>query len=126
MSDNEERQELELEALKAIYPELIDLRNEQKIKNHNRKTHRQQTWRPLEILITIKPNEENVYVQLDLVVRCSNKYPKEAPSFEFKNLVGIPNAIVQELERELIDLSKELASKDEEGLFMLISKGMII
>ena len=49
--------------------EIIDLREGIKIKQ-NRKNQRQPTWKPLEIQITIKPNTENVHVQIDLVVKC--------------------------------------------------------
>lgn len=122
MTDNEERQELELSSLKAIYPELIDLRNERKT-HQNRKHNRQPTWRPLEIQITLKPSSDDGYVQTDLHVKCSAKYPKQAPDLiEIRNAVGLSNATVEQLEKELIELSNELADKDEESLFMCFSK----
>lgn len=128
MSGNEERQESELLALTAIYPELIDLRNEQKndLKTERKTTHRknrQPTWRPLEFEITLKPNSENVYVQLDLYVKCNNKYPKEQPELiQIKNSVGLSNVLIQQILNDLIELTKELAGKDEESLFMMINK----
>jgi len=126
MTDNEERQELELSSLKHIYPEIIDLRTERKTTHQttqNRRNNRQPSWRPLDVQITLKPNSENIYVQVDLHVKCTQKYPKEAPELiEIKNVSGLANSNVQQLENELIELSKDLAEKDEESLFMCISK----
>lgn len=127
MADNEERQESELLALNAIYPELIDLRNEQR--TEQRKTtqrkhaNRQPTWRPLELQITLKPNVEEVHVQADLYVKCSDRYPQQAPEqLQVKNAVGLSNVAIEQLEGELAELANELAEKDEESLFMCISK----
>lgn len=130
MSDNEERQESELLALNAIYPELVDLRNERneprKATQHNRKNvNRQPSWRPLELQITLKPNTEEVHVhcRVDLYVKCGDKYPQRAPEqLQIKNVVGLSNVAVEQLEGELVELANELAEKDEESLFMCINK----
>ena len=127
MSDNEERQESELLALNAIYPELIDLRNaaeQRKATQHNRKNvNRQPSWRPLELQIALKPNIDEVHCRVDLYVKCGEKYPRQAPEqLQIKNVVGLSNVAVGQLERELVELAKELAEKDEESLFMCISK----
>ena len=89
MSDNEERQESELLALNAIYPELNDLRNERKI-IHRKNRQQQSTWRPLELQITLKPNsDEDVFVQCDLFIKCNLKYPQQSPDLIIKNVVGL-------------------------------------
>lgn len=128
MSENEERQESELLALNAIYPELVDLRNERneprKATQHNRKNvNRQPTWRPLELQITLKPNIDEAHCRVDLYVKCGDKYPRQAPEqLAIRNVVGLSNVAVEQLQSELIELANELAEKDEESLFMCISK----
>ncbi|KAJ8673725.1 hypothetical protein QAD02_004987, partial [Eretmocerus hayati] len=81
----QDRQNNELEVLKAIFgEELRDLR-----KNKNKKK-----WQPLDICLTLTPQRgmsgpAEVFAQVDLHVICGEKYPQEVPKIELQNGKGI-------------------------------------
>lgn len=62
-------------------------------------------------------------MQVDLYVKCGDRYPQQAPEqLQIQNVVGLSNVAIEQLEGELVELANELAEKDEESLFMCISK----
>nr|CAD7397392.1 unnamed protein product [Timema cristinae] len=72
----QERQENEMEALKAIFArEMRDVRNDQAWG----------LWSPLDLIITVTPQQgssgpQEAHVTIDLHIICSSKYPDELPS----------------------------------------------
>ncbi|BFZ11743.1 hypothetical protein BsWGS_14782 [Bradybaena similaris] len=92
-----ERQDEELQVLESIFGrDVIDLR-------------RKAAWnvfQPLELKLTLKPqqsmgDEGNVYVQLDMVIKCPPKYPDVVPEISLTNPKGLSNQLVAELKAEL-------------------------
>ncbi|XP_043271459.1 eIF-2-alpha kinase GCN2 [Venturia canescens] len=108
-----DRQENELEVLKSIFgDELKDLR-----KNKQKKK-----WQPLEILITLIPQQGmsgpvEVYAQIDLHIFCDDKYPVEVPTIKFKNSRGLSNEQIAVLVSETERLADQL--KGEVMIFEL-------
>jgi translation initiation factor 2-alpha kinase 4 len=105
-SETIQRQIDELSALKAIFgTDLRDLRNSDNEKN----------WSPIEVEITLKPmvsmselNKES-FVQLDLYVKCGQKYPNVIPDhISFRNVKGLSSIGCQQLRSELYELAKQL------------------
>ena len=108
INETYERQIDELSALKAIFgKDLKDLRH--------RAPNGDQKRSPIEVLITLKPmasmsqlNQE-VYVQLDLYVKCGKKYPDVIPDeISLKNIKGLSDTLCQQLKNQLYDLAKSL------------------
>ncbi|XP_029040075.2 eIF-2-alpha kinase GCN2 isoform X2 [Osmia bicornis bicornis] len=100
----QDRQENEIEVLKSIFgDELGDLRN--------RKNRRK--WQPLDVNITLTPQKgmsgpAKVYVQIDLRVTCSDRYPVEVPKIVLKNGRGLSDQQIAILYDELMELTKRL------------------
>lgn len=131
----EERQEEELLALQAIYPEVEDLReararwprdelNQLQPQPGGRPpTGRKWSWRPLEIRMRVKPDFEQCDRQVDLRVRCGRGYPAERPEqITLAQPVGLSRSAIARLEAELATLSGDCAHKGEEQLFLLIAR----
>lgn len=104
MESPQERQENEIQALKAIFvEELKDLR-------HNDAWN---IWRPLDIIITLTPQQgssgrHEVHAQVDLHVTCSEKYPEEVPTLILERSKGLSAAVLHQLKTELENLAQKL------------------
>ncbi|XP_066598971.1 eIF-2-alpha kinase GCN2 [Prorops nasuta] len=101
---SKERQENELIVLKSIFDDdLEDLR----------KNNRDDKWQPLQLAITLTPQEgmsgpTEVYAKIDLHVICCEEYPEAAPSIKFKNSQGLSNVQICQLSDELVQLANKL------------------
>nr|XP_006824933.1 PREDICTED: eukaryotic translation initiation factor 2-alpha kinase 4-like [Saccoglossus kowalevskii] len=93
----QERQENELQVLKSIYmDECIDVRDND-------------TWkvqRPLEVLLHLKPQQSmggtnEIYVNIDLRVKCSDNYPNELPEITLESPKGLSNDQTKKLRKDL-------------------------
>ncbi|GFS95379.1 eIF-2-alpha kinase GCN2 [Nephila pilipes] len=99
-----ERQENELLSISSIYfNEVKDLRKHAGMLK----------WKPLEMIITVFPEEsmtadKNNDLKVDLYIRCSENYPKSCPFIDIRNSKGISNENLSKLKDELIDKAKEL------------------
>ncbi|XP_064465793.1 eIF-2-alpha kinase GCN2-like [Ornithodoros turicata] len=99
-----ERQQNELAVLQSIFlGDVKDLRKRDKCK----------IWRPLEISLTLRPQESmtrlrEVHVQVDLHVTCSVRYPYEAPKLSLCNPKGLSKDAILKIEKELSELSEQL------------------
>jgi len=113
MESLQERQENEIQALKSIFTcELQDVR----------KHDGRDVWHPLEIVITLTPQQgssglEEVHVHIDLHVTCSEQYPEQVPKIELENSKGLSFQHVIQLQSELESLAEEL--KGEVMIFEL-------
>ncbi|XP_012285402.1 eIF-2-alpha kinase GCN2 [Orussus abietinus] len=100
----QDRQENEIEVLKSIFgDELRDLR----------KTKQRKKWQPLDIVITLTPQQgmsgpAQVYAQLDLHITCGEKYPEEVPGIKLQNSQGLSNQQIATLFSELEHLAEQL------------------
>ena len=111
ISDTIERQIDELSALKAIFgSDLRDLRK--KAQNGGDVADR---WSPLEVQICLKPLasmsqlDQEVYVQIDLYVKCGKKYPNVIPDdISLKNIKGLSSSVCQTLKNQLYELAKRM------------------
>ncbi|XP_026643675.1 eIF-2-alpha kinase GCN2 isoform X2 [Microtus ochrogaster] len=96
-----QRQDLELQALEAIYgSDFQDLRPD---------AH-QPVKEPPEINLVLYPQGltgEEVYVQVDLRVKCPPTYPDVVPEIELKNAKGLSNESVNLLKSHLEELAKK-------------------
>ncbi|KAK7862324.1 hypothetical protein R5R35_005220 [Gryllus longicercus] len=102
----EERQENEMQALKAIFGhDLRDLRENDVWK----------VWRPLECAVTLKPqqgsSQQDVHVQIDLRVHCSKTYPNEVPTLSFEKSKGLSELQLTQLKSELDHLAGQLVGE---------------
>ncbi|KAK2826191.1 hypothetical protein Q5P01_020405 [Channa striata] len=94
------RQENELEALASIFgDDFQDLRN----------TDPWKVKRPPEVHLCLRPNGLNngqeIYVTVDLQVKCPPTYPDAPPELELKNAKGLSNENLQTLQTELTKLA---------------------
>ncbi|XP_013386608.1 eIF-2-alpha kinase GCN2 isoform X2 [Lingula anatina] len=68
--------------------------------------------RPPEICLRLLPQQSmgstQVYVQVELVIKCTENYPNEAPQLRLENAKGLSNQLVQELQGELDSKAQEL------------------
>ncbi|XP_056630081.1 eIF-2-alpha kinase GCN2 [Diorhabda sublineata] len=109
----ETRQKNELEALQAIYNEnLRDLRRK----------GAWNSWVPLNVSITLTPQQGSIgtteiYVQVDLHIKCDEKYPDSVPKVELENCKGLPHTVLFTLTECLEHKATEL--KGEEMIFQL-------
>ncbi|XP_045453243.1 eIF-2-alpha kinase GCN2 [Melitaea cinxia] len=96
----QERQYNELEALKAIYGDLVV---------DNRKRGVWNAWRPLDVLITLQPSaySESVHCQATLQFVCCHNYPDKPPKIFIKKKLGLSDDNATKLLRELEELAKE-------------------
>nr|XP_033809126.1 eIF-2-alpha kinase GCN2 [Geotrypetes seraphini] len=71
------------------------------------------TWikEPSEIILTLRPQGEEVYVTVDLWVSCPQTYPDVPPDLDLKNVKGLSNENVNLLKSRLQQLSKELCGE---------------
>ncbi|XP_027278017.1 eIF-2-alpha kinase GCN2 isoform X4 [Cricetulus griseus] len=96
-----QRQDHELQALEAIYgPDFQDLRPDA----------RGPVKEPPEINLVLYPQGltgEEVYVKLDLRVKCPPTYPDVVPEIELKNAKGLSNESVNLLKSHLEELAKK-------------------
>lgn len=105
--DLKERQENEIKVLQSIFlDDIKDLRKHDKWK----------TWRPPEILLTLRPQEsmtpfKEVHVRVDLHVTCTRAYPNESPRVDVCNQKGISNQALAGLRSELQELTKSLSGE---------------
>ncbi|CAG5127891.1 unnamed protein product [Candidula unifasciata] len=104
----QERQDEELQALESIFgQDIIDLR----------KKAAWNIFQPLELKLTLKPQqsvggeEGNVHVQLDMVVKCSPRYPDVVPEISLVNPKGLSNQLVAELKAALEKEAKEVVGE---------------
>ncbi|KAJ8309409.1 hypothetical protein KUTeg_014283 [Tegillarca granosa] len=99
-----ERQEDELKVIEAIYMQDVeDLRSADAWK----------VYRPPELRIKLKPqqsmsNADTVYAQVDMVVKCTQRYPLEIPEIRLENAKGLSNNQIAVLESDLKEKSKML------------------
>ncbi|XP_023718266.1 eIF-2-alpha kinase GCN2 isoform X3 [Cryptotermes secundus] len=113
MESLQERQENEIQALKAIFThELQDVREKEAWN----------VWRPLEIVITLTPQQgssglQEVHAHIDLHVTCSEQYPEQVPKIELEKSKGLSHQHVVQLQSELVSLAQEL--KGEVMIFEL-------
>ncbi|KAL5008543.1 hypothetical protein ScPMuIL_014124 [Solemya velum] len=102
-----ERQNDELEVLKAIYLDgVVDLRDGDVWK----------VGRPPEVKMTLKPQESMgtnhmAYVQVDMIIRCPLMYPNEAPEVILENPKGLSDSQLTALKKELDNLAKQLVGE---------------
>ncbi|CAL1296337.1 unnamed protein product [Larinioides sclopetarius] len=98
-----ECQENEFFSISSIYcNEVKDLR----------KNSGGQKWKPLEMIITVYPEEsmtgdKDHNLQVDLYIRCSENYPKTTPFIDLRNAKGISNENLSKLKEQLINKAKE-------------------
>ncbi|KAJ9599725.1 hypothetical protein L9F63_026426 [Diploptera punctata] len=113
MESPRDRQENEILALKAIFThELKDMREEDAWN----------VWRPLELVITLTPQQgssgqQEVHAHIDLHVICSEQYPEEAPAIKLEKGKGLSSQDITRLQTELETLAREL--KGEVMIFEL-------
>ncbi|XP_021938823.1 eIF-2-alpha kinase GCN2 isoform X2 [Zootermopsis nevadensis] len=79
-------------------------------------------WHPLEIMITLTPQQgssgqQEVHAHIDLHVTCSERYPDQVPKIELENSKGLSVQQVVQLQSELDSLAQEL--KGEVMIFEL-------
>uniref|UniRef100_H3DJ97 eIF-2-alpha kinase GCN2 n=1 Tax=Tetraodon nigroviridis TaxID=99883 RepID=H3DJ97_TETNG len=94
------QQDNELEALASIFgDDFQDLRNKDPWK----------VKRPPEVYLCLRPNGLNngqgCYATVDLQVKCPPSYPDVPPELELKNVKGLSNEKVQNLQNELTKLA---------------------
>ncbi|KAH7981783.1 hypothetical protein HPB52_001093 [Rhipicephalus sanguineus] len=104
--DLKERQENEMKVLQSMFlDDVKDLRKNDKWK----------TWRPPELLITLRPQQSmtpfQAHVQVDLHVRCSSQYPNDVPCVDVCNQKGLSKQALAELRKELQELTKQLVGE---------------
>ncbi|XP_070577673.1 eIF-2-alpha kinase GCN2-like [Ptychodera flava] len=93
----QERQENELQVLKAIFmDDCRDLREDDPW----------QVQRPLEVVLHLLPSESmrgetEVYAKIDLRINCTENYPDELPEISFENAKGLSDKQVKALKRSL-------------------------
>ncbi|XP_064415795.1 eIF-2-alpha kinase GCN2 [Latimeria chalumnae] len=101
-----DRQENELQALESIYGrDFTDLRQAGPWK----------VQRPPEIHLSLRPrglsSDKDVYVKLDLNVKCPPTYPDVPPEIRFKNAKGLSNESLSRLRSELEKLAADLCGE---------------
>ncbi|XP_051161013.1 eIF-2-alpha kinase GCN2 [Leptopilina boulardi] len=102
-----ERQRHELAALKSIYgDELQDLRKNK----HKRK------WQPLDILVTLTPQEgmsgpAEIHVQLDLRITCGEQYPDKVPQIQVQRSQGLSDSQIGILISEVEALALKICGE---------------
>ncbi|XP_036039268.1 eIF-2-alpha kinase GCN2 isoform X2 [Onychomys torridus] len=105
-----QRQDHELQALEAIYgPDFQDLRPDA----------RGRVKEPPEINLVLYPQGltgEEVYVKVDLRVKCPPAYPDVVPKIELKNAKGLSNESVNLLKSHLEELAKKQCGEQREIL----------
>ncbi|XP_029456049.1 eIF-2-alpha kinase GCN2 isoform X2 [Rhinatrema bivittatum] len=98
-----QQQDNELQALESIYGrDFTDLRCSNK------------PWKvkqPSEIILTLRPQGEEVYVTVDLWIKCPPTYPDVPPDLDLKNVKGLSNENVNLLKSRLQQLAKELCGE---------------
>lgn len=104
--DLKERQENEMKVLQSMFlDDVKDLRKNDKWK----------TWRPPEILLTLRPQQSmtpfQAHVQVDLHVKCNSQYPNVVPYVDVCNQKGLSNQALAELRKELQELTKQLVGE---------------
>ncbi|XP_075532445.1 eukaryotic translation initiation factor 2 alpha kinase Gcn2 [Dermacentor variabilis] len=104
--DLKERQENEMKVLQSMFlDDVKDLRKNDKWK----------TWRPPEILLTLRPQQSmtpfQAHVQVDLHVRCNSQYPNVVPFVDVCNQKGLSNQALAELRKELQELTKQFVGE---------------
>ena len=115
-SSLKERQEDELQVLRAVYMDDVkDIRL-------------QDAWkvqRPPELQITLKPqesmNETETYCMIDLHVICPETYPNEVPQLKLLNPKGLSNQQVSELKEQLL-----VAAEERKGEVMILELAQFI
>ncbi|XP_046402509.1 eIF-2-alpha kinase GCN2 [Ischnura elegans] len=118
MADSEscqERQENEIQALKAIFSlELRDLRD----------TDVWKITRPPDVVITLTPQQgsssegpQEIHAQIDLHITCPSKYPDQLPSISLENSKGLSCQNISQLKTELESLAH--SRRGEEMIFEL-------
>ncbi|XP_067942850.1 eIF-2-alpha kinase GCN2-like [Watersipora subatra] len=109
-------QEDELQAITAIYHDVVDLRENDVWKVN----------RPPEVLVECSPQSSDStgaagenYVSLKLKITLARLYPDECPSLEVLEPVGLSDKQIQELKCKLKDLSNQLLG--QEMMFELVA-----
>ncbi|XP_077990931.1 eIF-2-alpha kinase GCN2-like [Glandiceps talaboti] len=100
----EERQENELQVLKAVF--MGDCKD----------TRDDDTWkvqRPLEVIIHLLPlesmgGESEVHTTIDMKISCTQQYPEEVPEVTFENAKGLSNEQVKGLKKRVDQEAKKL------------------
>ena len=99
-----ERQENEVEVLKAIYDyDFEDLREKDVWKVH----------RPPELTLKIRPDHDSrgghqEICTIDIHIKCSDRYPLIIPDLKLLNPKGLSDDLVNVLNDEIIDMSKKM------------------
>lgn len=104
--DLKERQENEVKVLQSMFlDDVRDLRKHDKWK----------TWRPPELLLTLRPQQSmgpfEAHVQVDLHVRCGSQYPNDVPYVDVCNQKGLSNQVLVQLRKDLQELKKQLVGE---------------
>jgi len=103
----EERQENEVEALKAIYDtDFEDLRNKDVWK----------VRRPPEFLLKMKPDHDSRGPQqemctVDLHVKCGDKYPMSIPELDLVSAKGVSQDLIDKLKLELKSIAAQMVGE---------------
>ncbi|XP_069049406.1 eIF-2-alpha kinase GCN2 isoform X1 [Lepisosteus oculatus] len=104
--DYSDQQENELEALASIYGDDFEDIREKKPWKVNR---------PPEVYLYLRPkglsSRQEIYVTVDLQVKCPPKYPDVPPELELKNAKGLSNENLQNLQTELSNLAADLCGE---------------
>ncbi|XP_044127594.1 LOW QUALITY PROTEIN: eIF-2-alpha kinase GCN2 [Bufo gargarizans] len=102
METHSHRQENELQVLEAIYgKDFTDLR----------KSSAWKVKQPPEVTLSLHPQCNEFYVQLDLWVKCPQRYPDVPPEIQLKNVKGLSNENVNSLTSSLEELAKTLCGE---------------
>ncbi|XP_039598215.1 eIF-2-alpha kinase GCN2 [Polypterus senegalus] len=106
LDDYRDRQENEVEALASIYgDDFTDLRQ-----NHPWKVKR-----PPEFVLTLRPqgltSQQEIYVLVDLGVRCPPTYPDVPAELQLKNAKGLSNDSLRQLQSDLERFAAELCGE---------------
>ncbi|XP_045185726.2 eIF-2-alpha kinase GCN2-like [Mercenaria mercenaria] len=111
-----ERQNDELQVLQSIL--LEDFKD-------MRQTDAWKVDRPPEVCLTLKPQESignnggDIYVQLDLIFKCHEKYPDVVPEMKIENSKGLSN---QQLSTLKCDLEKEAEKMIGQEMMLVLSQ----
>ena len=104
----QERQENEINALKAIFgEELEDLRTQNEA----------DTWKPLDFVLYLRPQQgssgvQEIHAQIHLRIQCSHLYPQRVPQLEVLKSKGLATSDVSQLLQELDKLSSQLCGQE--------------
>ncbi|XP_034249523.1 eIF-2-alpha kinase GCN2 isoform X2 [Thrips palmi] len=103
-----ERQENEVNALKAIFgDELEDLRNPSE----------NDVWQPLDFILNLTPQQgssgvKEIHAQIHLHVSCCRLYPEKVPKLEVKKSKGLSTSDISQLQQELEILTSKLIGQE--------------